>query len=137
MKINSKAQLSAAIIELENRKNFQEEQLVSQFKATRDRLSPLNLIKDGFKMISDAPGIQNTLLKTAAGVGVAFLSKRLIGGKASLLKKVLSGAVELGVAGSAVSHIDKIKAYGIATYNTLFKKKKNRESENKESHFMN
>jgi uncharacterized membrane protein len=126
MKISNKQELSAAIIELERIKVLQEEELILQFKATRKMFTPFNLMKDGIKQMAEGPGLQNTLLKTAAGVGVAFLSKGLIGGKSSLLKKVLTGAVELGVAGSAVSHIDQIKAYGISIYHNLFKKQKNK-----------
>jgi uncharacterized membrane protein len=123
MNISNKEELRTAINELERIKNLQKEELIMQFKATRQMFTPFNLMKDGIKQMAEGPGLQNTLLKTAAGVGVAFLSKGLIGGKSSLLKKVLTGAVELGVAGSAVNHIDQIKAYGISIYNNLFKKK--------------
>jgi hypothetical protein len=124
MHIRNKAALDAAIIELEKRKLLQEELLVAQYKITRESLTPMNMIKDGFSSLTKMPGIQNNLLKTAVGVGAAFLSKKLLtGNSSSLLKKALGAVVEFAVAKSAVSNADKIKAYGISVYHTLFKKK--------------
>lgn len=128
MKINNKAELDAVIIELEKRKQFQEALLIEQYKTTRDSLTPVNIIKDSFKKISQAPGIQGTILKTVAGVGIAVLSNRLLPGKtSSILKKVLGGVAEFAVAKSAVSNTDKIKAYGISIYRNLFRKRSNHE----------
>ena len=132
MQINNKAALQVAIMELEKRKLLQEELLVAQYKVTRESLTPLNIIKDGFNRLTQMPGIQNGLLKTAAGVGVAFLSKKiLIGNSSSLLKKALGTVVEFAIARSTISNADKIKAFGISVYNNLFKKKHNEEQTDK------
>ena len=124
MQITNKAELDAAIIELEKKKRQQEELLVAQYHVTRESLTPLNIIKDGFNRLSQMPGIGDGLLKTAAGVGAAFISKKLlIGNSSSLLKKALASIVEFTVAKSTITNADKIKAYGISVYNNLFKKK--------------
>ena len=124
MHITNKAELDAAIIELEKKKRQQEELLVAQYHVTRESLTPLNIIKDGFNRLSQMPGIGDGLLKTAAGVGAAFISKKLlIGNSSSLLKKALASIVEFTVAKSTITNADKIKAYGISVYNNLFKKK--------------
>ncbi len=134
MQINSKAELDAAIIELEKRRAIQEEILVAQFKATRESLTPMNLIKDGFNKLTDMPGFQNGLIKAATGVGVVFLSKKLLIGKSSsILKKALAGIVEFAVAKSTISNTDKIKALGISIYHNLFKKSHKNEETHKNS----
>ncbi len=124
MKINNKTELDAAIIVLEKRKQFLEALLVEQYKTTRDSLTAMNLIKDGFNRLTHTPGLQSSILKTVAGVGIAVLTNKLLPGKSgSILKKALSGVAEFAVAKSAISNVDKIKAYGISIYHNLFRKK--------------
>ena len=128
MSINNKAELYAAISELEKKKLFQEEALIAQYKVTRESLTPLNLIKDGFNMLIQVPGIQNDILKTVAGMGVAFLSKKLlVRNSSSLLRKAFTTVVEFAVAKSTISNADKIKAYAVSVYNNLFKGNKEQE----------
>lgn len=116
-------ELDAAILQLEKRKLMQEELLISQFKATRESFSPGNLIKEGFQKLTNITDMPGNILKTAAGIGVGILSKKLFLGKSnSLVKKLLSGVFEVAVAKSTISHADKIKAYGVSIYHNLFKK---------------
>lgn len=130
MTITSKVELDAAIIELNKRKLFQEQELIAQFKTTREILTPLNLIKEGFSKLSAAPGLTDGILKTVAGVGAAFLSKKIfLGGSSSIIKKALGAVLEFTVAKSAINNADKIKSIGISLYNNLFKKKRNKQEE--------
>lgn len=123
MKINSKSELEAAIIELEKRKQLQESLLIAQFKATRESLRPVNLIKNSFKKLTQAPDIKHDVLNNVAGIGAAILSKKLfIGRSSSIIKKLLSIPLELIVAKTTINNADKIKAYGISIYNNLFRK---------------
>jgi hypothetical protein len=131
MNIKSKTELDAAILVLENRKLQQERLLIEQFKVTRESLSPLNLIKDGFNKLTNLPNLQDGLLKTVTGIGVGVLSKKLfLGGSTSIIKKLLSGVVEFVVAKSTISNADKIKAYGQSIYHNLFKKDSNHKEPN-------
>ena len=124
MEITNRTLLKAAIIELENRKLLQEEALIAQYKATRESLSPLNLIKGGFNKLKEMPGIGESLIKTVAGIGVGVLSKKLFLGKSpGLVKKLLSGVFEFAVAKTSIDNADKIKAFGTSLYHNLFKKK--------------
>jgi hypothetical protein len=126
MQINNKVALDAAIMGLEKRRLLQEEFLVAQFKATRESLSPMNLIKDGFRDLSHIADGQGGILKTAAGIGVGMLSKKLfLGSSPSIIKKLLGAVFEVAIAKSTISNADKIKAYGISVYHNLFKKKSN------------
>lgn len=126
MKIDSKASLNAAIIELEKKKILQEEELIDQYRLTRESLTPINLIKSGISKLGEMPGIGEGILKTAAGLGVGILSKKLFLGKSpTILKKLLGGVFEFAVAKSTVNNADKIKAFGMSLYNNLFKKNTN------------
>lgn len=126
MKISNKAELDAAIVELEKRKVMQESLINTQFKAVRESLSPVNFIKNTFKKLTESPDMKEGILKTAAGLGLGVLSKKLFLGKStSVFKKILSGVFELAVAKSTISNVDKAKAYGISIYNNLFKKNTN------------
>ena len=123
MTINSKLSLAEAIQQLERKKLMQEEELKEQFKVTQKSLNPLNLIKDGVKNITSMPGLGDGLIKSAIGMGIGILTKNLfIGKSSSIVKKLLGGAVEIGVANTTVSYADKVKAYGISIYHNLFKK---------------
>jgi len=133
MKINSKASLDEAILQLEKRRLMQEEELIAQFKATRESLSPVNLIKDGFTRLTEMPGLGTGLLKTVAGMGVGVLSKKLFLGKSSsLVKKLLAGVFEFAVAKTTINNADKVKAYGLSLYHNLFKKNSNHKHVNED-----
>lgn len=126
MKINSKSELDAVIIELEKRKRLQKSLLIIQFKATQESLSPVNLIKNSFKKLTQTPDIKYDLLNSIAGIGIGILSKKLfIGKSSSIIKKILSPVLELVVAKSTINNADKIKAYGISIYHNLFRKNSN------------
>ena len=103
MQINNKAELDAAIIELEKRKQFQKTLLAEQYRTARESLTPMNLIKDGFNRLTHTAGMQSGLLKTVAGIGIAVLTHKLLPGKSgALLKKVLGGVAEFAVAKSSI-----------------------------------
>lgn len=126
MKIENKASLQAAVLELEKRRLLQEEELIAQFKATKESLSPVNLIKDGFNRLTEMPGLGEGLIKTVAGLGVGILSKKLFLGKSSsLVKKLLAGVFEFAVAKTTINNADKVKAFGTSLYHNLFKKNAN------------
>lgn len=123
MKISTKTELDAAIIELEKRKVMQESLLSAQFKAFKESISPMNLLKSSFKKITDTPDLKEGLLKTVAGLGMGVLSKKLfIGKSSSLINQLLSGVLELVVAKKTINNVDRVKAYGISIYNNLIKK---------------
>ena len=126
MQINNKAALDAAITDLEKRKILQGGLLIEQFKVTRQSLRPINLIKDSFSKLMNTPDVLEDVLKTATGIGVGVLSKKIfLGSSPSILKKLLSGVFEFAVAKSTITNADKIKAFGVAIYNNLFKKSSN------------
>ena len=124
MKISSKKELDEAIIELEKKKIYQRELINEQYHETVESLRPANLIKGVFNDIRHSPMAGSGILKTVAGLGIGMLTKNLLWGKSSsLIKRWLGNALKIGVAKTAVSNADKIKAYGVSIYNNLFKRK--------------
>ena len=130
MKIKNKVALDIAILELEKKRMIQEEALIAQYHATRESLRPLNLIRDGISRLTEMPGIGESLLKTAAGIGLGVLSKKLFLGRSpGIIKKFLSGVFELAVAKTSIDNADKIKALGTSLYHNLFKKKSDQQNQ--------
>ncbi|MEO8769936.1 MAG: hypothetical protein ABI402_07620 [Ferruginibacter sp.] len=126
MKISSKKELDERIIELEKKKIYQRELIKDQYQETVESLRPANLIKGVFNDIRHSPAASSGILKTVAGLGIGMLTKNLFWGKSSsLIKRLLGNVLKIGVAKTAVSNGDKIKAYGVAIYNNLFKRKAN------------
>jgi hypothetical protein len=119
MQINNSTSLKAAILQLEQKQFIQKEALVQQFHETYESFKPVNLIKNEFKKITGAitgpSETKNTLLKTALGLGVGFLTKKLffIGGSGGILKRLFGTAVELGVAKLVAGNADTIVEKGL------------------------
>ena len=123
MQINNSNELALAIIELEKRKVVQQSILMSQFHDTYESLKPINLIKNAFHKATDGGGAGGTILKAAGGIGVGLLTNKLLLSKSpSIIGKLLSNAVKLTATNTVFKNSDKIKAYGTAIYNNLFKK---------------
>lgn len=125
MEIRSSKDLDNAIAELERRREIQEQLLSDQFHATVDHFKPGNLIKSALKNVAGSGEVQNSILKTAGGIGVGLLTKKLLLGKtSSFAGKLASNALKLGAANSVLNNADKIKAWGTALYKNLFAGKK-------------
>jgi hypothetical protein len=121
MQINNSTSLKAAIRQLEEKQFIQKEALVDQFHETYESLKPVNIVKNQFKKLTDSMGqgfksseTKNTLINTAIGVGVGFLTKRLfIGGSHNILKRLFGTAVQMGVTKLVAANADKIKDKGM------------------------
>lgn len=125
MHIHTAEDLELAIIELEKRKVVQQSILVSQFHETYESLKPLNLLKSAFHKVTEAGDTRSGILKAAGGIGVGLLTKKLLIGKTtSVVGSLLSNALRLTASNTVMNNTDKLKAYGIAIYNNLFRKHK-------------
>ncbi|MCW3090364.1 MAG: hypothetical protein JWP81_1433 [Ferruginibacter sp.] len=124
MDIKNSADLSAAILELEQRKEREKQQLVQNFHGFKESMTPRNLLKSTFTKVKETPGIKGSILKAALGLGVGLLSKKLIFGKApGLVRKVVGSAIEMGLAGLVAKKSDTIKSTGSKLLKTLFRPK--------------
>ncbi|MEP6711042.1 MAG: hypothetical protein ABJA37_01435 [Ferruginibacter sp.] len=125
MQINNSQELELAIIELEKRKVVQQSILMSHFHETYESLKPVNLLKAAFHKVTEPGGTRATLLKAAGGIGVGLLTKNLLIGKStSAVGSLVRNAIRLTASNTVYNNADKIKAYGTAIFNNLFKKHK-------------
>jgi hypothetical protein len=124
MQIHNSEDLERAIIEMERRKVIQQDILVQQFRKTTDSLNPINLVKGTLSKMVQPGDTRSMLIKLAGGVAMGFLTKGLFVGKShSKLGSIVGSALKLGTTKAVVNNADKIKAYGVAIYNNLFKKR--------------
>ena len=75
MEIKNSEDLKAAILKLEDRKQRQKQELVENFHAFKESMTPVNLIKSTISRVKDSPGITGTILKASVGLGVGLISK--------------------------------------------------------------
>lgn len=124
MTITNSEELEMAIAELERRKVIQESILKSQLQTTGESLKPGNLLKSAWHKITGPGDARSMVLKAAGGVGVGLLTKKLLLDKStSMIGSLVRNAVKATAANKVIGNADKIKAYGTAIFNNLFKKK--------------
>ena len=64
-----------------------------------DSISPGNMLKSALKDVVQTPGLRNTAINTAIGIGVGFLGKKIyVGRSKNIFKKITGTAVEFLVA---------------------------------------
>ena len=125
MQITNTTELDLAIVELEKGKVVQQSILVSQFHETYESMKPMNILKSAFHKATESGDVGSTVLKAIGGIGAGLITKKLLVGKThSLIGSLLSNALKIGTTKAVYSNTDKIKAYGMAIYNNLFKKNK-------------
>lgn len=121
--VTNKEELENAIAQLKIQKAAQKDALSAKFKETYQSFMPMNLIKSAVHKAIEPGELRSTLLKAAGGIGAGLLTKGLIGKTtASTAGSFLSKALKAGATTAILKNTDKIKAYGIAIYNNLFKK---------------
>jgi len=121
MEIKNSADLKAAIVELEHRKLREKQELVNDFHAITESLKPMNLIKSTFQRVRETPGIGGNILKATVGLGVGFLSKKLLLTKSTgIVKTLLGSALKMGVAGIVAKNTGNIKSSGTKFFKNLF-----------------
>ena len=124
MKIESKKDLDEAILRLENKRLLLKNDISDQYHSTLEGLKPANLLKQAFSSVTHSSAGMAGISKAIVGLGAGFLTKKLFLGKSSGFIKLLVGnALRIGVAKTAINNTDRIKAYGAAIYNNLFRKK--------------
>ncbi len=84
--------------------------LKNQFKATKESLKPINLIKNSFKDVVASPDLKTTIFKNIIGLATGYLSKKvLIGSTNNPIKKVLGTVLEFVVANVVAKKVDTTK----------------------------
>ncbi len=98
--ITSADELQEAIALLENKRAEQEFELQQEMAGMYENLKPVNIIKNSLHgVFASTNGKPNNIIRSAIGLGSSLLTKKLIGGKTSFLKKAIGAAVQFGVTG--------------------------------------
>jgi hypothetical protein len=125
MEIKNSADLRAAIIALEKKKQDQKRQLDIDYRTFTESLKPMNLIKSTINTMKDSPGLTGSLLNAGVGLGAGFLSKRMLLGKSSgLLKRLLGNVIQMVVTGAVANNSGNLQKAGKRMFQTLFHSKK-------------
>ena len=104
--IRNTKDLKLAIVELEQQKAVREKLLINELHATYESLKPGNVLKQ----VTSSPGVRNTVVKAAIGLGAGILSKNLLVGAAvTPLKKIIGNVLEFGIATLVTKGIGKKK----------------------------
>ena len=125
MNINNKQELLAEIERLEERRQAQEQELVSSFHNVVESLHPSNIIRSAVNNIVPSGFLFNTL-KTMSRLALGMATSNLSGTMAagSLGSKLLGSLLNQTAADSVMSNAVKIKAYGYAIFHQLFMSRK-------------
>jgi len=102
-KIHNASDLKKAIEELELEKDNQEELLRVHFNEVLEKIKPANLVKETVAEVSESMDFKKNLTNVALGIGVSYLSKKLLVGKktSGIGKQLLGTALEFGLANFA------------------------------------
>lgn len=124
MDIKNSADLKVAILELEDRKSREKQQLVENFHVFTESLKPINLVKSAITKVKESHGLSGNVMKATVGLGIGLLSKKfLIGGSSGIIKKVIGSAIEMALAGIVAKNSDTIKSKGFRLFKNIFRSK--------------
>ena len=125
MDIKNYEDLQVAILELEDKEKRQKHQMVANFNAFKESMTPMNLLKSTFTKVKETPGITGSVLKAGVGLGVGFLSKKLLLGKSpGFLRKMIGSAVQMGITGLVAKKTDTIKSTGTQILKNVFRSRR-------------
>src|SRR5665647_168956 len=97
-KIANTSELDIAIKRLERKKMMMEEDLKDEVHAMLESMKPANILKHTLEEVRESTELKHNLFKVALGLGVGYLSRKLIVGKsAGIVKKVLGTALQYGI----------------------------------------
>lgn len=123
---NETDSLNDLIIVIEQKRAYELELLKEQFHLVSENLNPLNLIKNVFHEVVDAPEIKNNLVNSAIGLFTGFISKKmLMGNPHNSLKKILGTLIQFGVTNVVSKHTDDLKSIVKNILSHFLKIKKN------------
>ena len=64
-----------------------------------DSISPSNMLKSALKDVVQSPGLRNTAINTAIGIGAGLLGEKLyVGGSKNIFKRISGSAVQFLIA---------------------------------------
>jgi hypothetical protein len=126
--ITTSEELKAAIKELELQQKGELILLKEQYQQTKEGFKLINIIKGTFKDAAASPGLKTDAINAAIGFTSGIVARKLVIGKTiNPIKKLLGVIVEMAVAGTAVKNAQGIKSVGTVLFNSLFRKKEEKD----------
>jgi hypothetical protein len=124
-KITSIIELREYIYLLEIKQANEKQLLKEQFKITYENMQPVNLIKRTLSELTTAPDFKGNILNAIAGIGMGYLSKKVVvGGTLNPLKQLLGALLQVGITSIVAKNGEGIKAT-ITNLLSKFSSKKN------------
>lgn len=109
--INSESALNAAILELQNRQDHEEQIIKAQVGAVYQSIKPANLIKNTIKEVAGAQDVKGDLVNIAIGLTTNIVSKKVIAGISdSPMKRMVANALISTATDMITQHPDTVKA---------------------------
>jgi len=120
MAISNKAELDAAILELEKKLVVQKQEMNVQFRQVKESLHPVNMAKGALNKLASAPEFTDGLMGTVTGLVAGVLSKKIFAGRSpGIIRRLVGELLQYVVTNTAIFNADKIKAYGKAVYHVF------------------
>ncbi len=119
-KVNPEDSLSASIAALEQKKDAEFQSLKEQLRETGQSLKPANLIKSALHDVAASSQLKSLLIKTAIGLAVGYVVKRLITKTQKTNKKqILGNAMQYGISYLASNQNTLLRTAGITIATAL------------------
>lgn len=113
--------LSARILELKSKIHQQEEDIKNQFSEAMHSISPGNLIKSGFKKLTELPVSAPDLISSGLNMGANILSNKLLGSSNNTVKTIAAQALNYGANAILGEKAEKVKVYTNVILNRLIR----------------
>lgn len=112
-KINSEADLKAAILHLESEQTGEGIVLKQQFNIAYDSIKPLNLIKSTIQEAAASMDLRDNIVNTSLGIAAGYVSKKLFESTShSPLRKLFGTVLMFGITNLVTKHPEAIKTLG-------------------------
>lgn len=120
-KISSRAELKAAIQELEGKLDNEWPLLKKEFFNTYESLKPINILKTTLKEAIASPNLKTDVINGAIGLTTGILAKKVILGKTlNPLTKLLGIILEMAVANKVKKNADGVRSIGTFIMKKIF-----------------
>lgn len=122
-RITTSAQLSAAILQLEQKQAIEWDLLKEQLIVTKESLQPFNILKNSFNNAISSPPLNNSIAGTLLGLTAGIVSKALIiGASHNPIKKIFGALLQLKVSNAVSGNAETISSMGAKLLSYFSKK---------------
>ncbi len=137
-KINSEADVRAAILVLEVKQEEERLLMKTEFHQAYESMKPINLIKSTFKEVAQSQDIKDNLVNTGVGLVAGYVSKALFEGVSqSPLRKLLGTALMFGITNVITKNPEVVKSVTNGIFDFVKSKFGDKESEAEETEKTN